>query len=376
MSTPTLNRTECNALRGLAIIGIFLHNYCHWLGPIVKENEYQYIQRNVDWLHQVMASPDGWLPMHLLSFFGHYGVPVFLFLSAYGLVLKYESGPRLIQGAERFSITGRHLPNLGEGLRFVRYHYLKLFKMMIVGFVAFTMLDYLTPGPHHYQSLDIIAMLGMFNNVLPNPDRIIWPGPFWFFGLMLQLYIVYRLFIYRRHWGWTVALMAICIGIQLALGFDNPESEAMNRYRYNFMGGMLPFGLGILYARYGEKILMTFHSPVTNFFGIIFSISLIYSLSGSMLGWTFVPFFICLLSVLLAELLQDINWLKGTYKVLAWMGSISGALFVIHPVARKIFIPISRRGDIYAGLLLYIIASVCLAWLFTQLMKKIPNPKY
>ena len=81
MSTPTLNRTECNALRGLAIIGIFLHNYCHWLGPIVKENEYQYIQRNVDWLHQVMASPDGWLPMHLLSFFGHYGVPVFLFLS-------------------------------------------------------------------------------------------------------------------------------------------------------------------------------------------------------------------------------------------------------------------------------------------------------
>lgn len=39
-----LTRTECNALRGLAIIGIFLHNYCHWLGPIVKENEYQFLQ--------------------------------------------------------------------------------------------------------------------------------------------------------------------------------------------------------------------------------------------------------------------------------------------------------------------------------------------
>ena len=25
--------------------------------------------------------------------------------------------------------------------------------------------------------------------------------------------------------------------------------------------------------------------------------------------------------------------------------------------------------------LLYIISSICLAWLFTQLMKKIPNPK-
>ena len=68
MSNPTLSRTECNALRGLAIIGIFLHNYCHWLNPIVKENEYQFFQYNVDWLHQVMAAPGISLPLHLLSF--------------------------------------------------------------------------------------------------------------------------------------------------------------------------------------------------------------------------------------------------------------------------------------------------------------------
>ena len=37
-----LSRSECHALRGLAILGIFLHNYCHWLGPAVKENEYQF----------------------------------------------------------------------------------------------------------------------------------------------------------------------------------------------------------------------------------------------------------------------------------------------------------------------------------------------
>ena len=40
------------------IIGIFLHNYCHWLGSIIKENEYQYFQHNVDWLNQVMVSMD------------------------------------------------------------------------------------------------------------------------------------------------------------------------------------------------------------------------------------------------------------------------------------------------------------------------------
>ena len=376
MNQPALSRSACNMLRGLAIIGIFLHNYCHWLGPIVKENEYQYFQHNVDWLNQIMVNADIYLPIHLISFFGHYGVPVFLFLSAYGLVMKYEAKPHLDINTQMYKINGKAIYNWREPLQFIRYHYLKLFKMMIVGFVAFTMFDSITPGAHHYAALDIVAMLGMFNNLLPNPDHIIWPGPYWFFGLMLQLYIVYRLLLYRRHWGYTVALMAICIGIQLALGFDNPESEAMNRYRYNFMGGMLPFGLGLLYARYGENILMTFHSNITNFIGIFFSLSLIYSLSGNMIGWTFVPFFICLLCVLLAELLENVHWLSGIYKVLEWVGSISAALFVCHPITRKIFIPISRRGDIYAGLLLYIISSICLAWLFAQPMKKIPNPKY
>ena len=367
-----LSRSECNVLRGIAIIGIFLHNYCHWLGPIVKENEYQYFQHNVDWLHQVMVNPDLNLPFHLISFFGHYGVPVFLFLSAYGLVLKYEAKPHLETSTQMFSITGKKLPNIGDALRFIRYHYLKLFKMMIVGFVAFTMLDYITPGPHHYEVLDIIAQLGMFNNVLPEPDHIIWPGPFWFFGLMLQLYIVYRLFLYRRHWGITVGMMVVCIAIQLCL---DPEGEPMNRYRYNFMGGMLPFGLGLLYARYGEKILMTFHHNVANLCGVIFCCTLIYSLSGNVLGWTFVPALICLLGILLVKTLVGFSWLNGVFKSLEWMGGISAALFVCHPITRKIFIPISRHGDMYAGLLLYIVSSICLAWLFSQLMKKIPNPK-
>ena len=39
MNSAILSRPACNALRGLAIIGIFLHNYCHWLGPTTKSTE-------------------------------------------------------------------------------------------------------------------------------------------------------------------------------------------------------------------------------------------------------------------------------------------------------------------------------------------------
>ena len=54
-----------------------------------------------------------------------------------------------------------------------------------------------------------------------------------------------------------------------------------------------------------------------------------------------------------------------------WMGDISAALFVRHPITRKIFIPISRQGDMWTGLLMYIIASLFVAMLFREIMKKI-----
>lgn len=357
MNEPLLTRAECAALRGLAIIGIFLHNYCHWLGPVVKENEYTFSQHNVDWLTAVMASPDGLLPAHLVSFFGHYGVPVFLFLSAYGLELKY----------------GRTL--YAPTFRFVAYHWKKLFSMMIVGFVSFTIVDAITPGRWHYTLTQVVAQLAMVNNLLPDPDHNIWPGPFWFFGLMLQLYAVYRLLLYKRHWAWTVGAMVVCLGVQLAFA---PESEALNWYRYNFMGGMLPFGLGLLYARYGNRIILTHLNTLSLLVSVVFCGFLVMWMSASYLLWSVVPLVVCILCVYVVKLLSQAArrpvgaWLMER---LVWMGEISAALFVIHPVLRKVFIPISRHGDIYTGLLLYAIAAIGAAWLIRLVMTKIPKPQ-
>ena len=362
-----LTRTECNALRGLAIIGIFLHNYCHWLRPVVKENEYQYIQRNVDNLYQVLqGSWDELFFFHILSFFGHYGVPIFLFLSAYGLTMKYEL--KLPTGPTNNQETQATLPLFG----FIKYHWLKLFRMMIVGFVAFTMVDNITKGPHLYKVMDIIGQMGLFNNILPHPDDIIWPGPYWFFGLMLQLYIVYRLLLYRRHWLWNVGLIVLSLAIQLAC---DPESDALNRWRYNFIGGMLPFGAGLLYARYVRP-----WSTATNLVAFILSVLAILLMSFSYLTWYFVPLAICIASITFVKLISRLEVAIGCKSlsftnILSWVGSISAALFVCHPITRKIFIPISKAGDYWTGLLLYTIASLCLAWLFKELMKKIPSPK-
>ncbi len=359
-----LTRAECNALRGIAILGIFLHNFCHWLNPVVKENEYQYFQHNVDWFAQCAARVNELFPAHVISFFGHYGVPVFLFLSAYGLEMKYGNGQGKAPDGRRVVVSS-----------FVRYHYLKLFKMMIVGFICFTVVDAMTAGSWHYNVAQIVGQLLMINNFYDQPDRNIWPGPFWFFGLMLQLYVVYRLLLYRRHWGWTVGLMVVCTVAQL---FMDPEGENLNYWRYNFMGGMLPFGLGLLFARYGNKVMLvnlTFGSFLMSWVVCSF---FIVSASGSFYTWVIVPALVCYASVYFIKTVSTLPLplLRARIGyVLGWLGNVSAALFVIHPAIRKVFITVSRQGDIYTGLLLYAIASLGAAWLVMKLMRHIPNPK-
>ena len=72
-----LTRQDTNLLKGLAIVGIILHNFCHMLPRIVAENEYTYHTfKNAQLLGSLEHGYH--VGLSLLSYFGHYGVPVFL----------------------------------------------------------------------------------------------------------------------------------------------------------------------------------------------------------------------------------------------------------------------------------------------------------
>lgn len=339
-----------------------MHNYLHWLGGMVKENEYQYHQGNVDRLMQLLMNPSWDLPLQLISFFGHYGVPVFLFLSGYGLVLKYEkNGPSSTASSSNTPF-----------LSFVWQHYMKLFPMMLLGFCVFAMIDWITPGHHHWTWKDILMQLTMTINFSSVPDKVIWPGPYWFFGLIMQLYIVYRLLLHRRHWGWTVAAVAVCWAIQQSC-MSSPEGDAINIIRYNCIGGMLPFGLGLLLARAENsadqmgRLMKRVRNASWGMWGGTFcaSILIVLALSMSFSSWLWVPAFIVVLNVSFVKLTPQ--WLMG---ILSWMGGISAAIFVCHPITRKIFIPISRHGDMLDGVMIYIVTTICLAMIFNLIIQK------
>ena len=352
MKNSLLTLAESKALRGIAILGIMLHNYCHFLGFAVKENEYTFnVAKPMQLLDRLM-SPDSYLFVHVLSFFGHYGVPVFLFISGFGLVAKYE---------QQSSV-----PRVGA-LSFTGYHYMKLLRLMSLGYIAFAVVSYLHPhGYHGYTVGRVVAQLLMYINIMPDPDHIIKPGPYWFFGLMIQLYIVYRLLVYRRPSLYAVALIVACWLAQAVFTPANdPGGEILNRIRYNFIGGMLPFGAGVLYARYGRELPSWAYAAIAAVSAVI-----VFAGSFNFQAWLWVPLFIVTGAVATVKLIPE--------KALApcvWFGAISSALFVVHPITREIIIKMSYRGQVYTGLVIYLIASILLAWVFKLAFRYIPKPK-
>lgn len=350
MKNEFLTREECTAMRGIAILAIMLHNYCHFIGKIVKENEYQFLNTHNEGLWQVITHPDTLLPVHLLSYFGHYGVPVFLFLSGFGLVMKYE----------------RKMQEQVAVVPFIRYNYLKLLRMLIVGFVLFIIVDIMTPGRFQYHWYNVIAQLLMYINVLPTPDKIIWPGIYWFFGLMLELYIVYRLLLYRQKNWVVITLVAVCWLLQV---FCDPEGETLNRIRYNFIGGMLPFGAGILVGRSIDR----FHCSMSRWLWAMVAVvvaALIFVMCFHYQSWLWIPILIIVGTIAIVKAMP-----LTVMSLMVWFGSISAAMFVAHPIARKLFINIAWRQDIYDGLMLYVIATIALSWAVKKIIDQIPSPR-
>ena len=355
-------------MRGIAILGIMLHNYCHFVKGVAKESEYQFLEVRNDYFWQVLSSPDEWLPLHLLSYFGHYGVPVFLFLSGFGLVMKYETSP---------------LGRLG-GVRFLRYHYLKLLRLLVVGLVIFLMVDAVTPARFTFHWYNVIAQLLMYINVLPEPDKIIWPGIYWFFGLMMELYIVYRLLLYRRSSWWVVSLIVVCWLLQ---AFCDPDGDTLNRLRYNFIGGMLPFGLGLLVARFSrseERLRERLRVGATAGMGasagnppspgyillLLLSIVLVFVMCLNFQSWLWIPVLIIVATVLMVKMMPEV-----VLRVFVWFGSISAAMFVAHPIARKFFYPAAWRSDPYDGLILYVLVTIGLSWAVKYIIDRLPSPR-
>lgn len=165
----------------------------------------------------------------------------------------------------------------------------------------------------------------------------------------------------------VVGLIVVCWLLQV---FCEPNGEVLNRLRYNCIGGMLPFGLGIMAGRvplWHETFL-----PHKIGWLVVFILAslLVFVMGFSFQSWLWIPVFIVIGCVAVVKAMPE--WLL---KGFVWFGGISAAMFVAHPIVRKLFITVAWKQDIYDGLMLYVVVTIALSWAVKQIIDRIPSPK-
>lgn len=351
-------------LKGLGILLIITHNYMHWLPQCVDENEYTFCGARVMQLCQYISQGGPHVLLNIISHYGHYGVAIFLFLSGYGLVKKYEQG------------------NSGDGdswWRFLWRHALKLWKLMVPAVALFVILQMAT-GTWNRPYSRLLPVLGFYSNLQPHRDLLL--GPWWWFGLMMQFYILWRLILYRRGKWVLYTLMSLCLIVQIGCAWIErgvlDRTDTLTCYlHYNFPPSMLAFGLGVAHARYCLEWLRRWWSPLVGAFMVILGsfnagIWCIAPVGAIMVALAFInpegsP------SSANATLSASAPTYLNLSAILGFFGYISAWLFALHPIVRDYCIPLARRGSdlwLYLSILIYLCVSASLAWLFTSFKNK------
>jgi len=325
--------------KGIGILFIVLHNFFHWMPPWTDENEWDFDPNRIVALSKGLFHYPLELFNLFFSYFGHYGVQLFIFVSGVGLALSMQNKSRNWQ---MFMI---------ERLK-------KLYPLLITGFVFLFFYEIILSGKllGWYQCREFLYKLLFIHtfNVLQG-SALSLSGPWWFFGLIFQLYIVFP-FLFKMIKKYHVkAFITICfisyVWIYISQYVYQPKA---NIILFQHAPGHLPeFALGILFAVNPNKKI---HSVWGVLALAIFVLGNFYKL--------FFPFTFLSITVLLYWAISNISplILGKTQKlkaVLFYYGSLSMMLFVIHGPLRNPFIAISETtfyGRLF-GAALFLIAA-------------------
>lgn len=325
-------------MRGIGILLICLHNLLH-LDSDVLECEFEFTQERVDGLFTGLFEGFWSCIESCFSFWGWYGVVVFLYLSGYGLVCKYELGGHPIKPSS-----------------YLGHHYKKLLLLLAPAYLFF-ILNYLPKGI--ISVTDILGQLTLTLNLYN--ARAITPGVYWYFGVTMQLYIVYLLFHYKRSNWLLFILSALSLIIGVYFAYAEHLSEVHYQLRHNFPLWLSVFTLGIWTARLGSPHLLRL---MDHYWLLSTVILLLLWLASSVwaFSWVLSPLFAVAVILILAR--------HCRFRGLTWIGNISAGVFVCHPILRMFALKGFEMGlNRLFVCIVYILLSLLVGWGYLRLIK-------
>lgn len=284
----------------------------------------------------------------LFSYFGHYGVQIFIFLSAYGFTIKYQK------------IEIKYLSFFTQRTK-------KIYSAFFVCMAIYISLQYINNNYYNGPNLQwksLIWKATILSNFIPG-EALKPVGPWWFFPLIIQIYAIFPILLklHKQHGA------KICIWISIAFIFieatlnQSLQSHGLN-INYTALGHIPIIFMGI-YFGYAPKFKADIKIFIYSF--IIFISANFNSLLWLIADIAFIIFLLCAKAYIF-KYLQFTHKIKNTF---SFFGEISLYLFLVNGFLRSPFYNFAQLHDVWwidniAG-----IASLIFSTVFALLLKKI-----
>ena len=293
-------------MKAFAIIAICFHNFFH-LRNSVGENEMEFDPERIFNLFHFMTENPTLIIDALFSYFGHYGVQLFIFISGYGLTKQF-----LLKGIPTYK-------------SYITRRVVKLYSLLIFGIIACLFLY--TDNLYVYFKYIVFLNLTMLKTV--SFKYIFFGiGPWWYFCLALQLYILfpflYKIIAKNEKKGLYISLIISYACIYFCL----PVAEKFNFPVFGNCIGHLPeFLFGIAVAAIKDFKIRT----------VTVALSVMVFIASNFSVYIF-PFSFLTVTILLVFLIYKLikYFPQKMTAALVFLGKISMFVFVINGPLRQI----------------------------------------
>ena len=317
-----LTRADASVIKALAILMIVAHNYFHQVKPFPGENEMAF-HAETFWkmVFQIAEHPfDAFHP--IASFFGHYGVHIFLFMSGYGLTKKALG---YVQKHGGISWTDLWKVSLNQ--------IAKIVSLTLVGVSILCLYKYIAWGtlPDAEFFTKYLVFLTFTENLRPG-DFGYFVSVWWFMALIVQFYLLFPIIFkgLSRHAYLTLSIGVVCQLLAVSI-YESLLEQHVLVYATP-LGQMVLFMLGG-YLAMGRRLSRWIVLPLVVVLPLTFIDPNFFHLS-----FVAVTVFLMLAYGLLRERLI-------ASKTLLWIGGMSMFIYIVHGDLRWQVIPVVNEAQ-------------------------------
>ena len=351
ISISSFSREQTEILKGIGILLIVLHNFYHNLTPIIGQNEFTFHAWTFTHFLQTIENNPLEILRAIFSYFGHYGVQIFIFFSAYGLTKKY------------------YTKNIKFKLFFhgrINKIYLS-FLLCIVVYILLGLLKeiFLTSEQVLYWDSLLWKALLVSNFI---PGQAMMPvGPWWFLPFIFQFYLLYPILLWGfQIYGRVFLLFISLFSILAELAINSILiSEGLN---LNFMVfGHLPLLCLGMYFAAQDRINIRLSLVV---------ISLVIFVLGNFNSYIWILSDLTFTVIFLAGSIYVFNrhaeWARLA-TLFTFFGGVSFHLFMVNGFLRSPFHNFAESYDLWWVDNLSALASLLFSTMFAMILIRLDN---